>query len=1103
MYIVLSSYRCMTGIKNRIVFAMCFLFCCGCDQEVKTLFTRIDPSDSGVEFNNTIAEDDTFNIVDFYYVYNGAGVAIGDLNNDDLPDIFFTGNQVRDRLYLNKGNLKFEDITEKAGILKKGWSTGVTMADVNGDGLLDLYVCKSGNYPAGKRANLLYINNGDLTFDEQAEQWGLADTTYTNQAAFFDYDKDGDLDAYLMTSTNAIRNPNKLTKLNDDGTGLSVDKLLQNQGRTFTDVSRQAGILQDGFGLGLAIHDLNGDGWEDILVSNDFLANDHLYINNHDGTFTESARQYFRHHSHFSMGNDISDYNNDGLPDVVVVDMLPSDPVQRKKMAGPVNPNAFEAMIRAGYHPQYMRNMLFTNMGNDDAQKPVFVETGQQAGIHSTDWSWAPLWADVDHDGRRDLFITNGYLRDITDMDFIIHNNQTASSGNVIETNRSMRQGATKMPSIRKNNFLFQNLGDSGFRDASQDWLGAHPSLSNGASIADLDNDGDLDIVTNNINEPAFILRNNSEHTQYLKIRLAGPAGNTKGLGSDVTIYVGGAMQTQHMAVTRGYQSSVEYALNFGIGKSTLIDSLEVRWPDGRSEVRRGVRSNQVITFDHKASGHDRLKPAQLASPLLKNISGTHGIDYVHQEEFYMDYDAEPLLPHKLSQQGPCLATADVNGDGLEDFFVGGSYKHQGTLFLQQRNGSFRQRPISSKGDKKEEDTGAIFFDADQDGDQDLYCVSGSNEFFDGSPYYQDRLLINDGKGNFLLRTDLLPPIQHSGACVAAVDFDKDGDLDLFRAGRLTPLEFPKPGTSYLLSNDHGKFTDVTDNLAPGLRHTGMVTDACWADVDHDDWYDLVLVGEYMPITIFKNDHGKLKRMEPSSLQHTHGLWNTVAASDIDQDGDIDLLAGNLGLNSRYRLSKEKPLSVYGGDFDANNRWDAIPAYYAGDVEYPVPPLFDLLRQVPMLKKRYQNFDTYARATMNELLAPIKDKVEYVATAYEQRSVIVENLGNGEFSIRPLPDVVQRSPVTDILIMDVDKDGNSDLLMVGNDYSRESVEGQHDGGVGVLLTGDGKGHFDPVKPQRSGFWVEGDARQVTTIRSVGGEIVLVTQNKGPLLVFQK
>ncbi|AYB29177.1 VCBS repeat-containing protein [Chryseolinea soli] len=1069
----------------------------------ETLFTFVDPADSGVDFNNTIAEDDTFNIVDFYYVYNGGGVAIGDLNNDSLPDLYFTGNRVGDRLYLNKGDLKFEDVTQAAGIRKQGWSTGVTLVDINADGLLDIYVCKSGNYPASKRANQLYINQGNMRFREEAQSWGLADTTYTNQAAFFDYDKDGDLDAYLMTSTNTVRNPNKVTPVIDNGRGASVDKLLQNQDGKFVDVSQASGILHDGFGLGLAVHDLNGDGWEDILVSNDFLANDHLYINNHDGTFTESARKYFRHHSQFSMGNDVSDFNNDGLPDVMVVDMLPADAVQRKKMAGPANPNTFEAMTRAGYHPQYMRNMLQVNLGKDESNTPVFAEIGQQAGVHSTDWSWAPLFADFDQDGWQDLFITNGYLRDITDMDFIIHNNQTATKSTPLETDRSMREGAKNMPSIKKNNYLFKNTGANSFEDKSAMWLGTNESLSNGAALGDLDLDGDLDIVVNNINAPAFIMRNTIQNAHFLKIKLSGSQGNTKGLGSTLTLYTNGQLQRQHMSVTRGYQSSVDYTLHFGLGEHAVIDSLEIIWPDGRSQVMRNLKANQTLTLKYTESGTGTFRNESTIQPLLQRADSSSHLKHIDREKFYMDYDVEPLLPHKLSQQGPCLAVADVNKDGLDDFFVGGSYQFAGNLFLQHTDGTFTGKPVPSAKDKNEEDTGAAFFDADQDGDDDLYIVSGSNEHYDNSPFFQDRLMLNDGKGNYRSDTTRLPAMRHSGSCVVPFDFDKDGDLDIFRAGRLISLEFPKSGVSYLLRNNHAKFSDVTNQVAPGLQSIGMVTDAAWVDLDQDGWHDLILLGEYMPITVFKNEKGNLKQLQPESLTFSNGLWNTLAALDIDRDGDMDLVAGNVGLNSRYRFTKDKPFSIYAGDFDNNNRWDALPAYYAGEVEYPTSSWFDVVRQVPMFKKRYQTFEAFARASLDDVIAPVKEQVKLTVRAYQQQSLILENVGNFEFKLIPLPAVVQQAPVKDILVSDINQDGQDDLLIVGNDFTIEPVEGQHDASVGLVLLGDGNGRLQPLTPQRSGFWVEHDARRICKVKQKNGDLIVVTQNSGPLLAFKK
>ncbi|SDJ98421.1 Repeat domain-containing protein [Catalinimonas alkaloidigena] len=1066
-----------------------------------TRFTAVPAAESGVDFVNALQEDDTFNLVDFYYVYNGGGVAVGDLNNDGLPDLFFTGNRVPNRLYLNQGDFRFKDITASAGIQPGGWSTGATMVDLNGDGLLDLYVCRSGNYPAAQRTNQLYLNQGDLTFREVAASWGLADTTHTNQAAFFDYDRDGDLDAYLMTSTNAIRNPNKLTPLKEDGTGLSVDKLLRNDGGTFVDVSHAAGIRHDGFGLGLAVCDLNGDGWEDVWVSNDFLANDHLYVNNQDGTFTESAKAYFRHHAHFAMGNDVGDVNNDGLPDALVVDMLPSDPVDQKKMAGPVNPHQFETMVRAGYHPQYMRNMFYLNLGHN-GPRPVFAEIGQQLGLHQTDWSWAPLWVDVDLDGWQDLLITNGYLRDITDMDFIVHNSQVASSGDVETTNRVMREGATQQASIPRQNRLFRNQRGERFEDQSAA-LGMAPSFSNGAAYADLDGDGDPDLIINNLNAPATLLRNTTTSAAFLKVQLAGPPQNTKGLGSEVTIYTDGMPQTRHVAVTRGYQSSVDYTLLFGLGDHAGVDSLVVRWPDGRWEVQKHVPVNQTLTVRYEDSRTEPYASSSPPVPQWQEVAAARGLTYVHQEEFYMDYDVEPLLPHKLSEQGPCLAVGDVNGDGREDLFVGGSYRHAGTLFLQEAAGTFRSRALDPAPDKQEEDVDAALFDADGDGDLDLYIVGGSNEFPDGSPYFQDRLYMNDGRGNFRLDRNRLPEIRHSGGCVAVADVDHDGDLDLFRGGRLVPLAFPQPGVSALLVNQGGTFTEQTDSLAPGLSRVGMVTDACWADVDGDGWDDLVVVGEYMPLTIYRNDRGRLQPMDAATRRETNGLWNCVAAADVDGDGDLDLLAGNLGLNTRYQCSPQQPMSVYGGDFDGNGRWDAIPAYYEDGQEYPTPPLFDLVRQIPVFKKRYQRFDSYAQTTLPELLAPVRNQVRSVARAYEQRSGWFENQGDRRFVFHPFPAAAQRAPVNDLLLTTSERDSSAELWLIGNDHSVEPVEGQHDGGVGLLLRGDGTGQWEPVPPRQSGFWVEGVGRRVAPVATPQGPLLIVVQNQGPLRAFAR
>ncbi|MDN5212727.1 VCBS repeat-containing protein [Fulvivirgaceae bacterium BMA12] len=1077
-------------------------------QEPPSLLRLLSPERTGVGFSNTIIEDDTFNMVDHMYVYNGGGVAVADINNDGLPDIYFTGNMVPDRLYLNKGNLEFEDITGKSGIENRGWSTGVTSVDINNDGWLDFYVCQSGNNPPGKRKNHLWINNGDLTFSDKAESYGLADESYSTQAAFFDYDKDGDLDLYLLNHTNEVRNPNKVSAIINDGSGPANDRLYRNNGDlTFSDVTKPAGILFDGFGLGIGISDFNNDGWEDVYVSNDFIANDFLYINNQDGTFSESASLYFKHLSQFGMGNDLSDFNNDGLTDVVTLDMLPPDNYHFKKMAGPLNYNLFEYTLEQGYMPQYMRNTLQYNSGATKNGHPVYCEISQLSGIHATDWSWAPLWADLDNDGWKDLLITNGYLRDITDLDFINYTATLSGKLNPDSIDAIIKQKAKEMPSLKVSNFLFQNNRDLTFNDVSTSWGFDEPSLSNGVAYGDLDLDGDLEVVINNINAPAFIyenLANEQLEHHFLQLTLRGDSLNPLAIGATAALYASGQIQLKRVAPSRGYQSSVDIPLHFGLGDVEVVDSIRILWPDGAIQWRYQVKSDQVLIIDKKSTP---ASPDQTIIPkptVLTETSQSLVSSYKHVDKFYNDFSRQFLLPHKHSRQGPGIAVGDVNGDGQDDFFVGGGYQYAGRLFLQTGNNSFWIVPLTSDEDKYEEDTGVLFFDADNDHDNDLYVVSGSNEFLPDSEYYCDRLYFNDGHGNFTLASDALPDLRSSGSCVRASDFDQDGDLDLFVGGRLSPLAYPFPGASKLLINEGGKFTDQTDVLAKGLREVGMVTDAIWTDFDNDFDTDLLVVGEFMPVQFFRNNNGKLENITAETgLPQTNGWWNSIAGADFDNDGDTDYIIGNLGLNSKYRASPEQPINVYAADYDQNGFIDPILTYFVDGVEYPVHARDDLLRQVPHFKKKYASYAAYAKADISDVLSKEQMDNALSLKAYQLASCYLENLGQGRFAISRLPVQAQFSTIFGISIRDFNLDGFQDVLITGNNYSTEVLIGRYDASIGLLMIGDGTGKFKPVSPAESGLMVDGDVKGSAVVMT-GKELThIFSRNSEDLKTYRK
>lgn len=1087
----------------RFIYLIVALFLISCEQK-KPLFVKIPVSDSGLNFINKIAENEKENFIDFSYIYNGGGVAVGDINADGLPDVYFTGNQTGDKLFLNKtekgGKIKFEDITKTANIKQGGWSTGVTMADVNADGHLDIYVCKSGIQGADSRANQLYINQGNSTFLEQAKAYKLADTSFSTQAAFFDFDHDNDLDVFIITSANDKRNPNELKQATENDANISGDKLYENLGNnTFKDVSKQAGIFHHGMSLGLSIADFNNDGWEDIFVGNDFLANDLLYLNNKNGTFSQKADQSMAHHGQFTMGSDAADINDDGLIDLLSVDMMPSDYQSLKKMVNPANNYYFEQSKSLGFHPQFMRNMLFLNQGNygindSNIEIPRFSEIGQFADIHHTDWSWSPLIADFDNDGKKDIFISNGYLRDITDLDFITGNVAFAEKNKLQDVNNYMKENAKKMPPILKKNAFFRNNGGNLFEDVSSFWIENEPSLSNGAAYADLDNDGDLDIVVNNINQMADIYQNQSKNN-YFSVKLIGFGQNLQAIGARVELFSNNSKQVLYQNSTRGFQSSSTNILHFGLGQSTIIDSLNVVFGSKKLSVKN-PRVNQKLNIkllDAQSTNEISEKFVRIFKEIFPKDN------FKHIEIPFVDFNIEPLLPHKLSQEGPRLTKGDINGDGLEDFFVGGAYSQSGVFFIQKTNGEFDKKPLlNSVQTKDEEDTDVHLFDCDNDKDLDLYIVSGSNEYFDGSQFYQDRLYTNDGKGNFKL-SSLLPEIRNTGSMVAITDFDKDGDQDIFRGGRIIPTQYPKSGISRLLTGENTRYVDNTDRICPEIREIGMVTDAVWVDLDNDTWEDLVVVGELMEISIFKNIKGKLQKSNFG--KDTEGFWRCVKACDIDKDGDLDLILGNLGTNISVKISQEKPFKVYGGDFDNNSKWDAIATNYWGGVEYPVHSFDDLRRQMPHLRNNFQTFTAFSNANISNILSESNIKQAIVKKAVNTQSVVLLNQGNFKFTMVVLPQEAQWAPINDILVTDTNADGLADLITIGNDYGIESFTGQYDASFGTVLVNIGKGNFRNMPSNKSGLWILGDSKSIIPINSDSKNKKIVIARNNQVLQF--
>ncbi|HEY5327987.1 MAG TPA: VCBS repeat-containing protein [Mucilaginibacter sp.] len=1114
--IILYKFR----IKPLLLPGLVFLFLLSCnsnenrrDQKNK-LFTLLPSSSTGINFANDVKYTEQLNVYTYRNFYNGGGVAIGDINNDGLPDIFFCGNQQSNRLYLNKGNFQFEDITEKAGLSSAGaWSTGVTFADVNGDGLLDIFICKSGDFSGKNRKNQLFINNGDLTFTERAAEYGLDITGLCTQAVFFDYDHDGDLDCYLLNNpSRSVGNYNQVKDQRNIPDPFGGNKLYRNDGGHFTDVTRQAGIYSSkiGFGLGATIADVNGDGWDDIYISNDFFERDYLYLNNKDGTFKECLPDVIRELSLSSMGADIADINNDGYPDIYVTDMLPEPEARLKTKAAFETWDKYQSNLQNGYYQQFQRNVLQLNQGptpvkNTKQTQVNFSEIGRLAGVQATDWSWSALITDLDNDGFKDIFVSNGIYKDLTDQDYIqFMANPTEVRKMMGSEKEVIRKLIDKMPSQAIPNYAFHNNGDLTFTNKAKEWGLDQPSFSNGSAYGDLNNDGALDLVVNNVNMPAFVYRNNSRklypENKFLKVILQGEGKNRFGIGTQVTVYYNHTLSYQEQMPSRGFESSVDPRLNFGLGKAKLIDSVVVKWPGGKQKILKGVMPNQIITVKQSESAWPKkakVKPAP-AKTLFAQSADNYGIDFVHKEDEFSDFDREKLIFQMHSTDGPRIAKGDVNGDGLEDFYVCGAKGQPGALYIQTKEGRFkRSNEKLFDQDKGSEDTDCLFFDADGDGDLDLYVCSGGNEFSANSTELIDRLYINDGKGNFTKSPQVLPSFQfESSSCVTAADFDGDGDQDLFVGVRLKPGKYGYPCKGYILENNgKGVFTDVTDKVAPGLKDLGMVTDAKWFDYDRDGKPDLVVCGEYMPIRIFHNEGGHLKEVTAAAgLNNSNGWWNRIQIADIDGDGYPDIVAGNHGLNSRFKASRAKPVSMYVGDFDENGATEQIVCTYNGDKQYPMVLRHDLVGELPYLNTKYQRYDQYKEQTMDDIFGKEELQKMTKLDAYEMRSSVIMNNRNGTFTMKPLPVEAQFSTVFGLVVKDFDGDGKKDILLGGNFYQSKPEVGIYDASYGLLLKGDGKGGFKAVKPQTSGIVVKGAVRDIAAIKAGKKNLLIFAKN---------